>query len=99
MTDLTRRSAITLSVASSTGMGFPLGGEIDPAMVGINIRLAWNKPEPANILAQDEPYQWCVFLPDWENQSPYWRPGMAVKGKWIALKKYLETLETEFKLV
>lgn len=85
--ELTRRSAITLSVmAPTTGMAFPLGGEIDSAMVGVNVRLAWQHEG------------WTVLLPDWKNLSEYWRPGMAVPSKWVPLAEYLGELEREFKL-
>ena len=84
---MTRRNAVVLSVAAPTlGLGFPLGGEIDQSAVGINIKIAWASR------------RWEVLLPDWENISPYWRPGMAVPLKWVPLAEYLKTLEDEFKL-
>lgn len=102
MGGLTRRSAITLSVAApATGMGFPLGGEVDSSMVGINVKLAWIRPDFGMYIpfSEETKEQWCVWLPDWENQSSYFRPGMVVKGKWVPLTEYLGELETEFKLV
>lgn len=85
---LTRRSAVTLSLAAPTmGYGFPLGGEIDSSMVGVNIKIAWHTGG------------WAVWLPDWEALGPYFRPGMVVPGKWVPLANYLHELETEFDLV
>jgi hypothetical protein len=79
---------MALSVAAPTmGFGFPLGGEVDQSMVGINIKIGWVYR------------QWEVWLPDWENIGPYWRPGMIVPGKWVPLTEYLKLLEDEFKLV
>jgi len=100
MTKLTRRNAIALSAsAPALGLAFPLGGEIDQSMVGINIKIGWNTPGWIDPLEPSKPYQWCVWMVNVEAmKSQTWKPGMAVPGIWIPLIEYLSILEDEYKL-
>lgn len=85
---VSRRTMFTGAAAAPlAGMGFPLGGEVDAAMVGVMIRIAWTQGG------------WHVMVPDWESTSEYWVPGMAVLTKWVPMAEYLAGMEDEFRLV
>ena len=87
MSKMTRRNAIVMSVAApALGAAFPLGGEVDQSMVGINIKVAWLRDG------------WHVLMPDWENVGSYWQPGRVVPNYWVPIAEYFKTLEDEFKL-
>jgi hypothetical protein len=82
---LSRRSMVTLAAASPiAGLGFPGGGELDSAMVGVMIRIALQRGG------------WTVLIPDWDSVGSYWRPGMAVPSKWVPLNDFLKSAEQEF---
>lgn len=100
MTKFTRRNAIALSAAApALGLAFPLGGEIDQSMVGINIKIAWMVPDNLDVAEPPLPHQWCVWTVDIDAlKSKYWKPGMAVLGRWRPLTEYLSILEDEFGL-
>lgn len=87
MSKITRRNAIISSLAApAMGIATPIGGEIDQSGVGVNIKIAWAHG------------QWEVLMPDWDNLSSYWKPGMPIMWKWILLTEYLEEMENEFNL-
>jgi hypothetical protein len=97
MDEVTRRKAITLSVAAPTvGLGFPQGGEVDTSMIGINIKIGWMRANyPKHTI--NSPSCWCVWLPDFEAvKTMHWYPGMAMPGYWLPLTEYLATLEEEY---